>query len=338
MELWQDAMTPAEATGYLRAALEDIEIQKGSLARWLPNKLVADTVVQFFYGSRGGMVEEARYRAFDAEIEKTKGPQTQRRTANLPAIGLGIDVTEYNQIRGRNSDLEMIRNFIQNSLRDLAQGIVDRTERQRGIVLSQAKISIQQDNYVDAADFGRDPSMSTTASALWTDAATSRLSALQTWQDHYNDMNGENPGALLMSTKVLRALCAGSEFATQLLNGASRPALQGDVQQVLTSADLPEIYIYNRKTKSGLVLPDDSIFLLPAPTSDSGESQLGNTWYGQTLTSSDSSYGLAPVDQPGVVAGVYRNPKPPMGAEVLADAIALPVLANANLSMVVKVV
>jgi hypothetical protein len=35
---------------------------------------------------------------------------------------------------------------------------------------------------------------------------------------------------------------------------------------------------------------------------------------------------------------VYRNEKPPVIAEVISDAIALPVLANASLSISAKVV
>ena len=37
------------------------------------------------------------------------------------------------------------------------------------------------------------------------------------------------------------------------------------------------------------------------------------------------------------MVGVYRGEKPPMIAEVVGDAIALPVLANANLSLAMKV-
>ena len=38
-----------------------------------------------------------------------------------------------------------------------------------------------------------------------------------------------------------------------------------------------------------------------------------------------------------IVAGAYTNPKPPHGKQVFADAIGLPILANANLAMAVKV-
>jgi len=73
---------------------------------------------------------------------------------------------------------------------------------------------------------------------------------------------------------------------------------------------------------------------MPAPVdpNDGEGSALGATFWGQTLSSTDERYGIEPSEQPGIVAGVYRGEKPPMIAEVISDAIALPVLANADLS------
>ena len=48
-------------------------------------------------------------------------------------------------------------------------------------------------------------------------------------------------------------------------------------------------------------------------------------------------FAIPEADQPGLVTGVYRGEKPPMIAEVISDAIAMPVLANANLSFVADV-
>ena len=75
----------------------------------------------------------------------------------------------------------------------------------------------------------------------------------------------------------------------------------------------------------------------PGPTTNEAGTPLGSTVWGTTLTSQDPSYAIEDSEQPGIVAGVYRNEKPPMIAEVISDAIALPILANANLSMSVKV-
>ena len=107
---------------------------------------------------------------------------------------------------------------------------------------------------------------------------------------------------------------------------------------LLTSAGLPELFIYDRSTAAGRVLPDDRVLFLPAPVDpQAGQSEMGSTFWGQTLTSQESTYAIADSEQPGLVTGVYRGEKPPLIAEVVADGIALPVLANADLSFAAKV-
>ena len=133
------------------------------------------------------------------------------------------------------------------------------------------------------------------------------------------------------------------QFKTQLLNSASRPATTADVQATVQSAGLPPIVTYDRRVSvngsAAKVLPDDKVYLLPPPV-DPGDgmgTSLGATFWGRTLTSTDGEFALQDAEQPGLVAGVYRNPKPPMIAEVISDAVALPVLANANLSFAADV-
>jgi len=83
------------------------------------------------------------------------------------------------------------------------------------------------------------------------------------------------------------------------------------------------------------VLPDNELLMLPEPVEPDAweQTQLGATFWGQTLSSQEADWGIAEADQPGVVVGVYRAEKPPMIAEVVSDAIGMPVLANANLSL-----
>ena len=81
------------------------------------------------------------------------------------------------------------------------------------------------------------------------------------------------------------------------------------------------------------VLPDDSIFLLPP----AGQSNLGATYWGRTLSSTKASWGIALADQPGIVTGVVENDEPPMITQVVADAIGQPILANPNLVLAAKV-
>lgn len=339
MALWADLITPAELTGYARAALFDIEQNNVSLARWLPNREVADTVVRFVKGN-AGLVQEAAFRAYDAAPEIAGSGTRQRVTLELPALGQERPVSEYQQLRSRNASDEAIRNHILTETKNVVRAVADRIERLRGTVLVTGKATISQANFVSDDDFGRAAGHTLTASSLWSTGGVDRLADLQAWTDLYTATNnGTAPGALLMSRRVFRALSSGSQFATLLANGATRPALQEEVFSFIAGAGLPEIHIYDRSTSGGRVIADDRLLFLPAPVdpNDGEGSEMGSTFWGQTLTSTDSSYGIEDSEQPGVVAGVYRNEKPPMIAEVISDAIALPVLANANLSLVAKV-
>ncbi|MGW8565662.1 major capsid protein [Isoptericola sp. NPDC055881] len=336
MALWTDIIDPATLTGYVREALNDIEARKGNLSRFLPNREVSDINVRFVPGS-AGLVAEAEFRAYDAEPTVGGKPSRKRVTLELPAIGKNIPVSEYEQLRSRGASDDTILGEILNVARQVALAISDRMERLRGIVLRTGVATIPE---LGAADsFGRDASHTVTASAVWTTSSVSRLTDLQTWSDVYETTNGVAPGAILVSRRVARALAQGDEFKTSLVGGGSRPATVADVNATIEGAGLPPVEVYTRRTSSGLVLPDDELLMLPEPVEPDAweETQLGSTFWGQTLSSQEEGWGIAEVEQPGVVVGVYRNEKPPMIAEVVSDAIGMPVLANANLSLKAKV-
>lgn len=341
MALWTDIIDPATLSGYARASLADYEAKRGTLARWLPNRTVPSIDVRFVAGS-SGLVDVADFRAYDAEPTVGKGPSGRRVTIELPAIGQTIPVSEYNQLRAQGATLtdETALATVLATTDRVVRAVADALERLRGVVLQTGKATVS--NFMDD-DFGRAAGHTVSAGAAWSIAGTDALGDLTTWSDTYQDENGELPGAILMSTRVLRSMANLTQLKTQLLNSASRPATMQDVQDSVQAAGLPPIYLYDRRVSvagsSTKVLSDDRVFLLPAPVdvNDSAGTQLGSTFWGRTLTSTEANWDIPDPDQPGLVAGVYRNQKPPMIAEVISDAIALPVLANANLSFVADV-
>lgn len=342
--LWTDIIDPATLTGYARASLAEYEARRGTLARFLPNREVADIVARFVKGSTG-LVDVAKFRAYDAEPEIGKRPSGKRITLELPALGQNIPVSEYEQLRARGGNVteEAALAAIQRTTDVVVRAVSDSIERMRGIVLATGKATIDQDNFKTDDDFGRSAGHSVSAGTVWSTSTADALGDLETWVDAYRASNGEAPGAILMSTRVLRAMASLDQFATQLVNGASRPATVSDVNALVSAAGLPPIVTYDRQVSvdgsATKVLADDKLLLLPQPvdTDDWMGTELGATFWGRTLTSTDAEWGIEDADQPGVVAGVYRNPKPPMGIEVISDAIALPVLANADLSFVADV-
>lgn len=342
MALWTDIIDPATLTGYARASLADYEQRRGTLAQWLPNREVADIVVRFMQGS-AGLVDVADFRAFDAEPTIGKAPSGKRVAIELPALGQNIPVSEYNQLRQRGSSAsdEAVLATIEKTTDVVARAVSDQIERLRGVVLQTGKATIS--GFMDD-DFGRAGGHTVTAGASWATASTDALGHLTTWYDTYLTTNGEAPGAIVTSTRVVRLMAGLTQFATQLSNGASRPATLADVNATVQAAGLPPIYTYDRRVSvagaSTKVLADDKLLLLPAPVETDAweDTQLGATFWGQTLTSTSADWAIASEDQPGLVAGVYRGEKPPMVAEVISDAVALPVLANADLSFVADVV
>lgn len=332
MALWTDIIDPATLTGYVREALADIEARRGSFARYLPNRETPDISVRFVAG-QAGLVAEASYRAYDAEPGIGKKPGGKRVTLELPAVGQNIPVTEYDQLRTRNASDELILQQVLNTARQVAQAVSDRVERVRSVVVRTGVATIAE--IAAADDFGRSASHTVTAGTLWSSATSvSRLTDLQAWCDTYEATNGVQPGSIVMSRNVFRLLQSGDEFKTSLAGGGSRRGTADQVNEIVASEGLPPIEIYSRRTSAGLLLPANELLLLPEPVdpNDWQGTQLGATFWGQTLTSSEADWDIADTDQPGLVAGVYRNEKPPMIAEVISDAIALPVAANANLS------
>lgn len=344
MALWTDIIDPADLSGYARESMADYEARRGTLARWLPNRDVADIVVRFVKGGTG-LVDAARFRAYDAEPEIGRRPQARRVTIELPALGLNIPVSEYEQLRLRSGQLddETARAAIFNTTDAVVRAVADAIERLRGVVLATGRATINQDNFQVDDDFGRPAEHQVTAAQLWTTSTVSRLDYIQDIVEVFQDTTGEDPGCILMSTRVFRALAAGDEFQTQLVNGGARLPSAGDVNNIVTGAGLPPIELYDRRVSvDGVMtraLPDDTLLLLPEPVdpNDWMGTDLGATFWGRTLTSTDPAWNIEPSDQPGIVAGVYRNEKPPMGVEVISDAIGLPVLANADRSLAAKV-
>ena len=337
MTLWTDIIDPATLTGYARASLADYEAKRGTLARWLPNRTVQSIDVRFTAGSFG-LVEIADFRAYDAEPTIGKAAPGKRITLELPALGQNIPVSEYNQLRanGAQPGDETVLGTIQRTTDVVVRAVADALERLRGTVLTTGKATVA--GFMDD-DFGRAPGHTVNAAALWSVPTTDGLADLNAWSDTYRDANGEEPGAIVMSTRVLRALAGLNQMRTQLASGSTRPATLADAQATVAANGLPPIYLYDRRVSVGgvstKVIPDDKVLLLPAPLEDVNDwqsSQLGATFWGRTLSSMEANWEIPEADQPGLVTGVYRGEKPPMIAEVLSDAIGMPVLANANLS------
>lgn len=338
MALWSDIVEPSVLTGYVRESLDEIERKNGSLARFLPSFETFGTSVTF-ERYENGLVPEASYRAYDAEIEVSKGSGEEQVEIKLPPVGTKQVISEYHQLRLMRKNESALEKAILRAARRVALSVEATVERMRGKVLVEGKAVIDQPNFKSTDDFMRDSRLTVTASQVWSGADAKILEDIESWVDTYTAVNGLPPARMLVGQKVSRLLRRHKDFATALANGGTRPATMDDLRGVFDSSDLPYLEVYTRRTSAGLILPENQVLFLPEPVVPDleEESPLGNTFWGQTLSSTLSQYAIEESEQPGIVAGAYRGDAPPHIAEVVGDAIALPVLANPNLTMAVKV-
>lgn len=343
MPLWTDIVTPVEATAIARDEQYVIEQRKGSLARWLPNIFVPSDHVKFV-ANANILVDVARYRAFNAPPEIGKGAMPTSKSIDLPAISRNEPIDELTQKElGRLPD-DQVAKSIAAAIRRNVQAISMRQELTRGSVIETGKVVVDTDNFWINDDFGRNPALSITAAELWSTASVDRLSALNGWLDIYRTYNnGANPGAIICSTRAFTAFAAGTQFATLLANGATRPALKAEVNAYADAAGLPPFEVYDRSVPvdgvNTKVLSDDRLFFAPEPVDPMGPdpSVLGATYWGLTVSAGFPSWNIEPAEQPGIVCGVYREERVGASVEVQGDALGEPVAQNANSTMAIKV-
>lgn len=343
MALWTDVIDPADLTGYARESFTAYEQSRGALSMFLPNRNVNDTSARFVRG-QNGLVDVAEYRSYDAETPIGDAPGMERVTVDLPPLGRKYLNSEYDQLRqlGRTGDDALVQNTADQLATRAAQAVSDRLELMRGTVLETGKATLSENGFISQADFGRDPKLNVTVGTKWGEAGAKPLEDIRAWVDLYSDTNGVEPGTILVSNKVFSLLAMNESMRSLVGVGGSSPAaLSADqVNTTLQAHDLPTLQRYNRRVqvagKTRRVVDENTVLVLPPATNNWGETQLGATFWGTTLEATDPRYGIPFADQPGLVVGAYREDDP-LAVWVRSAAIALPVLANANLSMAIKV-
>lgn len=346
MALWTDIIDPVEATAIAREEQYVAEQARGgSLARFLPNVEVDADHVKVFPGSTG-LVDAARYRAFNARPEVGSGPAAKSMTIDLPSIARTEPIDEATQKELARLSDDRIAKSIESAIKRNVQAISQRQELTRGIAIDQGKVVVDEDNFWINDDFQRDAALSVAAGTgnWWGDPAVDRLAALNAWFDIYRSFNGDlAPGRIVFGSRAAyNAYAAGNQFKT-LVGSASRPPLANEVQAYTDGAGLAPYEVYERRVSVNKslvnVLNPKKVYFLPEPVAvdDQDGSLLGATYWGKTVSAGFESWGIEPDEQPGIVCGVFKDEKVGSSVEVEGDSIGEPLLANPNASMAIQV-
>lgn len=334
--LSNDFATPAELTGYVRAALADLPENQFGLSAFLPDNPVDDIDFRADVGG-GGLARLASFRAWDAESPISGRRGVQSLTGSLPPISEKRRLGEYDRLKLRRLDAAITGALFNDAL-ELATAIHARMEVARGQLISTGKVTIAENGLILEADFGRAANHTQVAATLWTAAGSTPLEDMLAWQDIYVATNGVRPGRILTDQSVLSTLMRNASVRTYVLGDSTsgRIVTLEDVQSLFTSFGLPRLETYEAQVEGANgspvdVLPRGHVLFLPP-----AGRKLGETLWGITAEALDADYGIDSTDAPGVVVGSYSD-KDPVGLWTKASAVGLPIAPNTNLTLDARV-
>lgn len=351
MDMYTEFITPAELTGYARAALADRPENAFTLSQWLGYQEVADLEFRFTRGG-GGLLEAAEYRAYNAEPGFGSREGISRVSGELPPIGQQYVLQEYDILRLRANPGPEITNLLLRDAERIARQIETRLEFARADALVTGSVTINERGVVATVDFDRDAGHEVTASIAWTDTENALvLDDMQSWRDVYVETTGAPPRVAMMSTKVRNLLLRNKQIRGQVFPNGTVNVAQVTVDAlngILSAYDLPPIVVNDARARrrdnstntatSGLVtaqrfIPDDKFLYLSAP----GDGAMGSTMWGQTAESQEPDYGIGAGELPGLVVGAFKQKETPVHVVTIGAGIAIPILAEPNLSFVADV-
>lgn len=330
-----DLIDPAELTEAARLEAAAFDAAAQSYAPYLPY-LGVDDILYAYNKGMAAFVDEAQYRAYDAESQIGRRPSGSRITGEIPAISRKIPVSEYAQLRLRNAPDNSIVDAVFSDAENLAKGIVARGARARAVLLETGNVAINENGYVSTYSSGRHASLTPTAlagTAVWSDYNDSTpVSNVIAWSELIRGRIGVSPTVLRVSATVMAHLqqCDEVRGAFSALANAPARVSRDAVNEAFVA--LAGVRVEVDEPPAGMTNPRDvtKVILLVDTF------PVGQTLYGTPVEASEPGYAGVSA-QPGIYAGVWKEPDP-VTPWVKAVAIMLPILTIPDATLCCKVI
>jgi hypothetical protein len=349
MAIFFDApVSPDALTAFVREV--PIPSQLG-LSALFPTRMLDTNTVDFAEIVRTNRT--ARFRSFDGRIHVSERDTGSEKRVSLLPLSSSLSMGEYERLqlefaRTSGTNQQALANAVYNDAENLTREVLNRMEQAWGDVLTDGKLTINENGFVGEADFGVPATQIVSAGTVWTNPAALIFTDIRTWTDVYLDGNGSTtgngfaPATMKTSTRILRAAQTNTEFINAIKGsaaGASRVSIQ-EINDLLSGEGLPTFdTAYDTRVDvdgtSTRVIADDKVMFLPPNIED-----LGYTAYGLSATALElvnaNVADLSFEEAPGIV-GVVEKTGPPYRQFTFVDAVGMPILANAKLLMVADV-
>ncbi|MFJ1461831.1 major capsid protein [Nocardia sp. N2S4-5] len=331
-----DYITPAELTGYVREALADRPVNNLSVIdELLPDTLIDDVDFRANITQRG-LKRAGRFRSYDTEAPITGRKGVVRISGELPPLSEKRRLGEYDRLRMRKAD-SSIRDSILNDAVELADALRTRLIMAKAESVVTGKVHLAENGLDLTADFQRSSSLTVTAATLWSGAADP-INDQDTWFGVYRPFNGGNPGEAITSQRVMSTLMRNAAIrAYALPPGSTQGVVTKDqVNALFTSFGHPPFTVFDAQVEDSngntvRLIPDNVVLYTPGPGI-----KLGETDWGTTAEALEAEYGIDETQAPGIVVGSYID-NDPVARWTKASGIGLPLLLNANASMIATV-
>lgn len=280
----------------------------------------------------------ARFRSWDGRIHVSQRDIATENYVKLPPLSSSLSMGEYERLQlefartGGTRQAALVQS-IYNDGQNLTNEVLNRMEQAWGDVLTDGKLSINENGLVSEADYGVPAGhIVAPAGALWSNVTTSvPLTDLLLWSDTYNTTNGFRPASFITSLATQRLLQRNKEVidAVYGATAAKTRVTSTELNDLLSSEGLPTMRDpYDTQVdvdgSTVRVIAADKVILLPDdPT------QIGYTAYGVTATALElvdsNESDLSFEDAPGIV-GVVEKVGPPYRQFTYVDACGMPVI------------
>lgn len=334
MLLITDYIEPAELTGFVRADLEQFFLNedRNFLLRWFPNEYIDDVEYDF---ATGGDLETnvVGYRAYGAESQLGSRPGFGSSKGAIPPLSEKTPLTEYENLRRRNSPDQAIRNVAERDARRSGRGIARRMELARGQILREAQVTIVENKLVTEIVFDRDVLHTTTAGVPWGTSATADPVADLLLLKQRLAAKGFLLGAILLEEPALRAALRTKKVIDAVKGAAvavSRVS-KADFDELLQDEGLPATEVVAANVAGQSTIGDKNVIGLPSEP-------VGLTIWGTPAEALEDAYDLDLDNDegPGVVSGQYKQAEP-LTLWTKTGAIAVPALGDPNATICMQV-
>lgn len=345
MVIFFDApVAPDDLTTFVRDVPANSEL---ALSALFPVRYVDDNTIDFAEIVRTNRT--ARYRSFDGRIHVSERDTGSEKRVKLLPLSSSLSMGEYERLqlqfaRTAGTNQQALANAIYNDAENLTREVQARLEQAWGDVLTDGKLTINENGFQGEADFGVPAGQIVApAGALWSNLSTSvPLTDIQTWVDAQVAAGNGRPSTFQTSTAVMRLLQTNAQVINAIIGAAAGRTWVTitELNNLLASMGLPtardpydsQVDIDGSQTR---VIADDKVVFLPENIASLGYTAFGLSATALELVNSNES-DLSFENAPGIV-GVVEKSGPPYKQFTYVDAVAMPVLANAKLLTVADV-